>query len=343
MAADIRCTSPAPRGPWMTLLGSAANTLAFHTPNWIDCVCESGGYQDASRLYETSTGRHLLVPMVRRAGFPRTLRIEASLPYGWGFGGVVASDGLTPSELSGILGDLLQDGAFRISLRPNPLLAPVWAAAATSRSVARIERVAHVLDLAGGFEQVWQHRFKGVARTAVRKAEKSKLQVTRDASGALVPIFYELYLKSVDRWARNRREPLWLARRRAAIREPVDKFRLVARHLGEACRVWVAWLEGRPAAALIVLQYGRSASYWRGAMDSGLAGPTRANYILHSRAIEEACREGCRHYHMGETGSAKSLAQFKSRFGADPYPYLEYRIERLPLTALARRARRFAR
>jgi lipid II:glycine glycyltransferase (peptidoglycan interpeptide bridge formation enzyme) len=241
------------------------------------------------------------------------------------------------------LGYLLQDGAFRISLRPNPLLAPIWAAAAASRRLAAIARNAHVLDLAGGFEQVWRRRFKGVARTAVRKAEKAKLQVTCDASGALVPTFYELYLKSVDRWARKRGEPLWLARRRAAMREPLDKFRLVAKHLGEACRVWVAWLKGQPAAAVIVLQYGGSASYWRGAMDSDLAGPTRANYILHSRAIEEACRSGCGHYHMGETGSAKSLAQFKSRFGADPHPYLEYRIERLPLTALAKRAGRFVR
>jgi Acetyltransferase (GNAT) domain len=338
MTVQIRCTSPAPRGPWRTLLASCADALVFQTPEWIDSLCESGAYHDVSRLYEVSEGRYLLVPMVRRAALPKPLRIEASLPYGWGFGGIVAPQGVTGSEVSAVLGRLLEDGALRVSLRPNPLTARAWAEA-TPRGIASIGRTAHVLDLAGGFEEVWRDRFAGSARTAIRKARKSTLQVTSDTSGALVPVFYGLYLKSVDRWATKRGEPLWLARRRAAVREPLAKLRTVAKHLGEACRIWVAWLNGRPAAGVIVLHQGRSASYWRGAMDSDLAGPTRANYLLHSLAIEEACLAGRRYYHMGETGSSKSLAQFKSRFGARSHSYSEYRIERLPLTAVTKRVR----
>jgi hypothetical protein len=40
---------------------------------------------------------------------------------------------------------------------------------------------------------------------------------------------------------------------------------------------------------------------------------------------------------MGETGASESLAHFKSRFGALPYDYAEYRVERLPLTAMSER------
>jgi lipid II:glycine glycyltransferase (peptidoglycan interpeptide bridge formation enzyme) len=112
----------------------------------------------------------------------------------------------------------------------------------------------------------------------------------------------------------------------------------MARTLGEACRVWVAWAEGQPAAAILVLQ-GTNAHYTRGMMDKDLAGPTRANYLLHQLAIEDACNAGCRHYHMGETGSSSSLAQFKTRFGALPHRYAEYHLERLPITAFDRRAR----
>jgi lipid II:glycine glycyltransferase (peptidoglycan interpeptide bridge formation enzyme) len=110
------------------------------------------------------------------------------------------------------------------------------------------------------------------------------------------------------------------------MREPEEKLRRVAEHVGTACQIWVAWLDGRPAASIVVLRHGRSASYWRGAMDTEVAGRTQPNYLLHARAIEEACRAGCRHYHMGETGASKSLAHFKSRFGARPYDYFEYRI-----------------
>jgi hypothetical protein len=69
-------------------------------------------------------------------------------------------------------------------------------------------------------------------------------------------------------------------------------------------------------------------------MDKELAAQTNANDLLQKMAIEEACRAGCRHYHMGESGSSSSLAHFKSRFGAVAYPYAEHHLERLPLTRM---------
>jgi hypothetical protein len=42
---------------------------------------------------------------------------------------------------------------------------------------------------------------------------------------------------------------------------------------------------------------------------------------------------------MGESGNSGSLAQFKTRFGARPYPYAEYHLERLPLTTADRQVR----
>ncbi len=229
----MRVTSPAPRDTWTALLQSADQPLAFHAPEWTDCMCEAGGFQDASRLYDDGNGRRLLVPIVRRPVLPRRLSVEASLPYGWGFGGIL-SDGLRASDVSGVLADLAASGTLRTSIRPNPLLEPVWGEAAPS-GITRVSRTAHVLDLEGGFEHVWQHRFLGKARTGVRKARKSELTVTSDTTGALMPTFHELYLKSVDRWAGQAREPLWLARRRAAMREPLSKLRSVANNLVEAC------------------------------------------------------------------------------------------------------------
>jgi lipid II:glycine glycyltransferase (peptidoglycan interpeptide bridge formation enzyme) len=120
-------------------------------------------------------------------------------------------------------------------------------------------------------------------------------------------------------------------------RDPIEKLQAIA-GLGEACRIWAAFKDGRPAAAIVVLQ-GANAHYTRGAMDKELAGPTRANYLLHSLAIEDACAAGCRHYHMGETGRSESVAQFKTRFGAKPYHYAQYHLEQLPFSAVDRRLR----
>jgi hypothetical protein len=74
-----------------------------------------------------------------------------------------------------------------------------------------VPRLAHVLDLEGGFGEVWNHRFTGTARTAASKAERSGLTVERDTTGRLMPAVYELFERSLDRWAEQGHEPPALA------------------------------------------------------------------------------------------------------------------------------------
>ncbi|HEV8632791.1 MAG TPA: GNAT family N-acetyltransferase [Chloroflexota bacterium] len=334
--SPLRAVSPAPRDVWREVLASDPESLVFQTPAWLDCVCAVTGSVDASRLYETADGRRFVLPMVRRRRLG-LVTTEASFPAGWGMGGLVSSGSVGVDDLSGVLADLAGGRAARTSLRPNPLAAGLWAAARPRRIVA-VPRLAHVLDLEGGFATVWAKRFKSEARTAVRKAERAGLTVQCDTSGALIGVFYELFRRSIDRWADQQHEPRGLARWRGQRRDPRAKFEQIARALAGACRVWVAWHEGRPAASILVLQ-GTNASYTRGAMDKEVAGPTAANYLLHRLAIEDACRAGCRRYHMGESGASASLAQFKTRFGAGAYPYAEYHIERLPISRLDRKLR----
>ncbi len=333
-----RVTSPAPRDVWMELVQRDPSALVSQTPAWVDALCASGGYRDASRLYETADGRQLVLPMVRRTRRPAGLATGGSFPYGWGIGGLVTGDGAPCVEdIAAVFADLGQQRELQISIRPNPLHGPQWAAAAPP-GVVRIPRVAHVLDLEGGFEHVWATRFKGTKRTAVRKAEKSGVEVECDTTGRLVPVFYALWEQALERWAAQQHEPVWLARLRGHQRDPIRKFQNLAAHLGASFQIWVARLNGEPVAANIVLQ-GANAHYTRGAINQELAGPVRASDLLHRMAIEDACRAGCRYYHMGETGRSSSLAQFKEGFGAVPYEYAEYRVERLPITAMDQRLR----
>jgi hypothetical protein len=51
-------------------------------------------------------------------------------------------------------------------------------------------------------------------------------------------------------------------------------------------------------------------------------------------AIEDACKAGCRYFHQGESGTSKGIADFKRRVGGEAYPYEEYYLERLPVTAV---------
>jgi hypothetical protein len=332
----MHVVSPAPREAWAELVAADPHVLVTQTPAWTDCLCAVTGARDVSRLYDFGDGRRLLLPLVRLGGWPAPLAMEASLPPAWGFGGL-AGPAARVEEVRAVLEDLRSGAALSARVRPNPLLAELWAAARPP-GIVTLRRRAHVLDLRGGFDTVWRERFHGGLRRQVRRAERAALDVELDTTGRLVPVFYDLFMRSVERWARRQHEPPALARWRARRRDSVRKMTSLVRDLRGASRLWVAWSDGRPAAAILVLQ-GANAHYTRGAIDAEVAGPTRASHLLHRLAIEDACRAGCTAYHMGETGSSNSLAQFKEAFGAQPHEYAEYVAERIAITSVDRRLR----
>lgn len=335
---NFSMTSPTPREVWKDVLRASPEALAFHTPAWLDCICATGGYEDASRLYELTGGRRLILPMVRRKGLPERLVTEASLPYRWGCGGVIAPDELTAEDVAIVLSDLAGRAALYTSVRPNPLAA-AWATA-TAPGLVSVPRLYHELNLESSFDRIWTNQFTARARRSVRKAERAGVTVECDTTGRLVEVFYNLYRLSIDRWARQTGIPVHMERIRARLFEPLRKYQLVAERLGQACRLYVAWLDGRPVATSIVLVQGNHASYWRGAMDKDLAGPSQANFLLHFRSIEDARNAGCRYYHMGESGSSASLAHYKEAFGAEVVQRPELHLERLPITQIYAPVRR---
>jgi CelD/BcsL family acetyltransferase involved in cellulose biosynthesis len=320
---------------WLDLLESDPMAFVYQTPAGLDAICAGNNCEDASRLYEFPDGRKMVLPLFRRKGLPLILAVEKS-PL---VGSLVCVDVVRPDELRAIFSDLARRPLLQTILRPTALAGDAWAAA-VPRDVISLPHLSHVLDLDGGFEAVWEKRFNRQARRAIRKAERAGLEVECDATGKLVPVFYELLQSSVDRWAGQGHEPQFLARWRAKRRDPMRKLQILTETLGEACQIRVARVDGQPAAAIVVLQ-GSNAHYTRGAMDIDLAGPVRASFLLQKLAIEAACEAGCRYYNMGETGTSENLARFKSHFGAQAYNYSEYRFERLPVTNLNNGVRGF--
>ena len=129
-------------------------------------------------------------------------------------------------------------------------------------------------------------------------------------------------------------EPAWLALRRLHHREPRSKFRAIGRQLGERMQIWLARVDGRPIATILVLR-GSNAYYLRGAMDEEMRS-YRANDLLHVTVLEDACAAGCRSYYLGDSGWSDNLAKYKERLGARRCLYAEYRSERLPVTRTER-------
>ena len=337
--ARLRVVVPAPRPVWREVVDADPNALVYHTPEWVDCVCSTGPYEDATRLYETWDGRLLVLPMVRRAYAGGAFSRQGSFPPGWGSGGVLSRHPLRPEDIASVYADLSsQRNVLRTFIQPCSRTSAAWSAAPMP-GVKSVPRLAHVLDLGGGFDAVWQKRFTGSARTAVRKAEKSGVVVEHDTTGALLPQFLDLLERSRERWAQQQHEPLLLARWRARHSNSLAKFRAIAAAVPASFHLYLAQHEGRAVAGILVY-HKAGVMYSRGAMIKESAGPVRANYLLHRLAIENACEDGCTFYDFGESGASRQLAQFKTRFGATPTPYREYIVERLPLTEIDRALRK---
>jgi hypothetical protein len=331
--------SPAPRDAWEEILRQDPNALVYQTPAWTDAAVSTGQFTDESRLYETPDGRCWLLPMLHSNKSILGLSEQSSVPSGWGQGGLLSNQPLTPEDVQWINSDLAGQPVMRTLISPNPLLASVWEQGMPS-SVAAVPRISHILDLEGGFEKVWSERIESKTRTAIRKAERSDLTVDWDATGKYIPIFYEMFEQWALRRGRERHIParvaLWSNRRR----DPLQRFESIASHLGEACRVYIAWLDSQPVAASILLMYQENAFTYRSTSIRELAHPVRANDLVQSQMIQDTCAAGCRHLYRGESGGVASLMRFKSGFGAEPVAFKDYSIERLPFTAVSRQVNR---
>jgi hypothetical protein len=331
-------SSPVPRDVWASVLAADPAAVVSQSLAWRDAVLADGRYQDASLLYEFGSGRRVVLPLVR----PRLLAgVVASWPGGWGVGGPIVEGGqVSREEAAAVLAGVARRGGLAAQIQFRHEAGDAWRG---QRGRFTEERLAcHVLDLDGGFGQVWRHRFRGTARTAVRKAERSGVEIETGTAGRLLPVFDELYEKSIRRWAAKQHEPLWLSRWRTNRATSPQMMALVAWHFGTDCEVWVARSLGIPVAAIIVLRAGGYAKYWRGAMDASAASPVRANDLLHRCAIESACEAGYRWYDMGYSRPGSALATFKEKLGATLLSAHTLRSGRLPVHAAARISRDLA-
>lgn len=324
----MEVVSPAPRALWMQAVAEDPYALADSTPAWTDAACTER-WVDASRAYLLSDGGAVVLPLVRRPG---GLPWAASMPPGWGYGGLVGPGAHDAQVVAEVARDLKSLGLATIRVRPLPQDGAAWARAAATL----VPRRAHVLDLTPGPEALLAN-MRGSVRRSVRRCERENIEVRVGSTPDLLDAYEHVWRLSVIRWATGQAEPLWLARRRAELRDPPCRMRALARHLPDALRVWVAFWEGRPVATNIVA-LGAGAHYTRAGVDTGRAPAGTAQYLAWL-AIQEACAHGSTTMNLGESGSSASLAFSKEGLGAVPVDYVEARFERLPLTAVDRAAR----
>lgn len=331
-AAQPSVVSPVPRATWDAVLASDPGATALQTPEYFAGVLAGTGGRDASRLYVLADGRRLVLPLVRQRSVPGLARL-ADYPGGFGHGSLLATGGLRDSDVRTVVRDL-RGQALSVRLGGGHHTAEQWGAGVGDGVTAEPRRV-DVIDLTPGWDEVFGHGFSRSARYNVRKAERAGVEVERDTTGRLIGVFYDLYLSWVERSLARSSLPAPVARWSALKQEPRRKFEAVAAELGEKCRVFVAWHQGRPVASCITLVHGRHAIGWRSYSIKDLSGPVCANNLVQARALADAAASGCHVFDLGQSGETASLLSYKRSLGASARPVVDLRIER-PGVARAR-------
>ncbi len=333
----VSVLAPAPRDEWREILAADPDAVASQSPEWLDALCRRTGMVDATRLYLVPGGRRIVVPLVARRVAGVSLTAE-SMPYGWGYGGaLVEGGGLRREEAALVLGDLHRRHRARTCIVPSPTTAVIWGEAAGA-AVGHERRHCEVIDTGAGFDAVWAG-YGSRLRRNIRRAERDGVVVERSTTGAFVPEFTRLYAESVDRWAEQRGQPLTLARALARRRDRPGQAAAVAAALGDRCVMWRASRHGEVVAVHVVLYQGGTVHGWMGVNDHRLNRETNGNMLLHSAVIEDACARGARAVLLGESDPGSPVEEFKLRFGASCIDYDTLRMEPVPITAAAHRAR----
>ncbi len=326
-------TSPVPSDVWESVFKSDPGSVVTQSPEWHDAVISTGQYKDISMAFEFGSGHQVVVPMAQRRWRTPLDLVAGSWPHRWGVGGPMCRDGrIDPGEAAAVLGHVARHGILGGEIHLSHAAPPVWLEQARRFRVVR--EPCYVIDLSGGFEEVWRHKFQRTVRQAVRKAESSGMDIQADRSGKMLDTFYDLYERSMSRWSNMAHEPLWFTKWNIERATPKSMLTAVAERFGESCTTWVARSGGDPVAVIIVLQAGWHCIAWKAAMDKERAGPLRAFQLLHRLAIEEACEAGCRIYDMQVANPGTSLASSKKRLGAELRFTHYVQAERLPVHSM---------
>lgn len=308
---------PVSRPEWREVLASDPDALVYQTPEWIDAICATALFVDASRLYRRPDGRRMVLPMVRPMFAPG----RCSLPAGWGPGGLVSEGEVDADDVAMVLDDLRQ--FHLVQVRTSPTAHRVWESEMYD-GLRVVDHVGHVLDLTGGWDAVWNDRFPKNTRQRIRRAARNGVEVWCDSSAEALGVFYDIYDQWLENRAKDRGIPVVATRWLGHHREPRKRFEEVRSALGDACTICVARLEGLPVAGAVQLSRGNHSIVWRNFTDRTAMGPIPANYMLHRCMIEVACNEGRRYYHFGESGGVESLMHFKEQFGARAHTSIEW-------------------
>lgn len=269
----------------------------FWRPEWREFLCRDGTtIEDQSLHFTFPTGVSALVPLLRVTGYLGRYAYASSTDDE--YGGILSEQTLDTKTIRSVLNYL--STAFKpisMAFGPHfdvPLELPSsWTSAIESTHILALP-CSHGLWLSG----IANHTM----RKNVRRAVKSRIQLTLGRSTREVNAFVDLYSKSAKRWKLS-----------PTIRKPPEYFVDLA-----TCPLttfYIAWEGDHPAAGIITLSTERYAFYYRGASDLQFSSYRPADFVF-SEMVRHCIESGIQIVNCGASAGHHGVVAFKEKAGA---------------------------
>jgi CelD/BcsL family acetyltransferase involved in cellulose biosynthesis len=235
---------------WAHLLERHPSASIFHTPEWLDALRRTYGYEPFVATTSTSSRLENGIVVCRVKGW--TSRRLVSLPFSDHCAPLVSD----PRELQDIVAGLLTIGHGRGRMELRPLSAPPAIDAALTDEGVRAGRTycLHRLDLRPDSGRIFAGFHPSSTQRAIRRAEREGVTYAVGTSDDLLAAFYRV---------------LRMSRRRHGLPPPpIAWFRNLRATMGDRLALHVASHDGQPVAALLALSLKSTLFYKYGGSDA---------------------------------------------------------------------------
>jgi hypothetical protein len=165
--------------------------------------------------------------------------------------------------------------------------------------------VYHLLEISDDYDE-WFNRH-AVKRILIRKARKHGVTV-RLGGRELLPEFYELYLKSFQRWEKQGK---------ASWCHPIARFERMFDVPDSGLLIGLADMDNRVVASTMLCAYRRTAAGLYGGIDYDYRG-SKASNLLYAEIIRHLIKQSVKLFNMGTSNGLRGVEAFKESLGARP-------------------------
>jgi CelD/BcsL family acetyltransferase involved in cellulose biosynthesis len=288
---------------WDDRVATREDHSIFHRSAWARVLSETYGHQPYYLRVLVEGAEAALVPLMEVKSC-LTGRRGVSLPFS-DFAGPLWTQAKRSSPVYQALLDFASERKWKHLEIRGGSVSPAGAKPFVSYD-------SHRLDLRQGVESITS-RLDPSVRRAIRKAERSGIQVTVHRTLLAMEDFYDLH-------GRTRR-------RHGLPPQPFSFFKAISRNLMDhgLGEIVLAKHEGIPVAGAVYLRSGRRVIYKFGASDSKYW-PLRPNHLVMWNAIQHFASTGYSEINFGRTSrNDEGLLRFKRSWGCDSEALLYFR------------------